>query len=94
LGLDVGSDNSWPFLEEFVFDFVIEVSDVTDDGIVLHLGHVAGFDDVPVTSGSDEDVDVSDDVFNGDDFVTLHTGLKGADRVDLSDVDSGSSSAH
>lgn len=94
MGLDVGSDNSWPFLEEFVFDFVIEVSDVTDNGIVLHLGHVASFDDVLVTSGSDEDVDVSDDVFDGDDFVTLHAGLKGADGVDLSDVDSGTSSGH
>lgn len=94
MGLDVGSNDSWPFLEEFVFDFVIEVSDVTDDGIVLHLGHVAGFNDVLVTSGSDEDVDVSDDVFNVDDFVTLHAGLKGADRVDFSDVDSGTSTAH
>jgi hypothetical protein len=55
---------------------------------------VAGFDDVLVTSGSDEDVDVSDDVFNGDDFVTLHAGLKGADGVDFNDVDSGTSSGH
>ena len=27
-------------------DLVVEVADVADDGVVLHLGHVLGHDDV------------------------------------------------
>ena len=37
-------------------DLVVEVADVADDGLVLHLRHVLGGDDVPVAGGGDEDV--------------------------------------
>ena len=94
MGLDVGPDDSWPFLEGIVFNLVIEVSDVTDDGVVFHLGHVAGFDDVLVTGGGNEDVHLIDDVIDGNDFVAFHASLKGADGVNFSDVDSGTGSAH
>ena len=37
-------------------DLVVEVADVADDGVVLHLGHVTGHDDALVSGGGDEDV--------------------------------------
>ena len=42
--------------ETFHVDLVIEVSDVTDDSVVLHLCHVLGHNNVFITSASDEDV--------------------------------------
>ena len=83
-----------PFLETSGVDFVIEVSDVSDDGVVLHLAHVGGHNDVLVSGGSDEDISLLDDLLESDDVVSLHAGLESADRVDLSDVDSGSASLH
>ena len=56
LWLDVLSLDTWPVLETFHIDFVIEMSDISNNGVVLHLGHVLGHDDLEVTSGSNEDV--------------------------------------
>ena len=54
LGLDVdllrGRD------EAGEVDLVVEVADIADDGVVLHLGHVARHDDALVSGGGDEDV--------------------------------------
>lgn len=94
LGLDVDSLDARELFEGFVLDFVVKVTNVSDDGVVLHLLHVGSLDDVLVSSGGDEDVHSVDDVFDGDYFVAFHTGLKGADGVDFGDVDSGSGSSH
>ena len=94
LWLDVSSDDSFPFLKGFVFDFVIEVTNVTNNGVVLHLGHVAGLDNVFVSSSSNEDINLFQDVFNSNNLVTFHTSLEGADWVDFSDIDSGTGTCH
>ena len=44
-------------------NFVVKVTNVTDDGVVLHVLHVRSHDDILVTGGSDEDVTLTDDVF-------------------------------
>src|SRR6185437_9204192 len=49
-------------------DLVIEVTDVTDDRLVLHLGHVPGGDDVLVAGRGDEDVHLVDDVLKRGDL--------------------------
>ena len=41
LALDAG-----PSVEASHVDLVIEVTNVSDNGVVLHLGHVGGHDDV------------------------------------------------
>eukprot|EP00951_Prasinocladus_malaysianus_P036621 scaffold387188_cov48-Prasinocladus_malaysianus.AAC.1 len=66
-------------------DFVVEVADVADDGVVLHLGHVLGHDDVFVAGGGDEDVGVGYALVEGDDLVAVHAGLEGTDGIDLGD---------
>ena len=64
LWLDVGLDNAWDLGETSGVDFVVEVTDVTDDGLVLHLSHVLDSDDVTVASAGDEDVDILDDLLD------------------------------
>jgi len=70
-------------------DLVVEVTDVADDGLVLHLGHVLGRDDVLVAGRGHEDVGHSHDVFERRDLIALHGGLQRADRVDLGDHHAG-----
>jgi hypothetical protein len=75
-------------------DFVVEVADVADDGVVLHRRHVVMGDDVEVAGRRDEDVGLVGGVFHGDDAVAFHRGLQGADRVDFGDPDLGRQGAH
>ena len=76
-------------------NLVIEVTDVTNDGVVLHLSHGIHHDDVLVTGSGNVDISL---VLNGHvkshDSETFHSGLKGTDRIDLSDINDASSSLH
>lgn len=92
LGLDVHALGD---LHEAVHvDLVVEVTDVADDSVVLHLAHGLGHEDTLVTGGGDEDVGGVDDVLKGADGVTLHAGLKGADGVDLGNVNDATVGTH
>mmetsp|Transcript_32869 Transcript_32869/g.38137 ORF Transcript_32869/g.38137 Transcript_32869/m.38137 type:complete len:436 (-) Transcript_32869:75-1382(-) len=92
--LDVDSLDSWVVSESLHVDFVIEMADVTDNSIVLHLCHVADHDDVLVTGSSDEDISLRDNSFESNNFETFHAGLKSTDRVNFSDIDTSTSSLH
>ena len=91
LGLDVvpGGDGH----ESLHVDLVIEVSDVSNDGVVLHQLHVLGHEDALVSGGGDEDVGLGDNLVEGADGESLHARLKGADGVNLGDVDDASAGA-
>jgi len=92
LGLDVGPGGD---LHEAVHvDLVIEVADVSDDGVVLHLLHGFHHQDALVTGGGDEDISPPDNLLEGGDSEALHARLKGADGVDLSNVDDASAGPH
>jgi hypothetical protein len=92
--LDVGALDTGVALETLKIDLVIEVTNVTDDSVVLHLSHMLGHDDVLVTGGGDKDISGVDDRLNALDFVAFHAGLKGADGVDLSHDDTGALGLH
>jgi hypothetical protein len=94
LGLDVGTGDLGVVLDLFGFDFVVEVADVADDGVVLHLGHVLGPDDALIAGGGDVDVDLVEAFLDGDHLVAFHARLKSADGVDLGDVNASSRSLH
>lgn len=55
---------------------------------------MAGSNDVLVSCSCDEDVNILDELLDGEDFISLHAGLKGADRVDFADENSGAGSLH
>jgi len=62
LGLDVGALDAGDAHEASHVDLVVEVTNVTDDGVLLHALHVLEHDDALVTGGGDEDVDLTHDV--------------------------------
>ena len=83
LGLDVDVLDALDILQAGHVDLVIEVTDIADEGLVLHAGHMVGGNDVVVARRGDEDVREADDVVEGVDLVALHGGLERADRIDL-----------
>jgi hypothetical protein len=85
LGLDVLSLGG--LVQSSNLDFVIEVTNVAQDRVVLHLLHVLKGDDVNVSGGGDDDVNVVHDGLRGDNLETLHGSLKSADRIALRHVD-------
>ena len=64
------------------------MSNVGNDGVVLHLGHVGSHDNVFVSGSGDENIASLKDVLFPDDWDFFHARLKGADRVDFRDADS------
>ena len=93
LGFDVDLGDT-KFLQSFHLNLVVEVSDVTDNSVILHFGHVTCSNDVLVSCGSDENVDILYKLLDGGNLISFHTGLEGTDGVDLADEDSGASSFH
>ena len=68
-------------------NLVIKMTNVADDGLILHLLHMIVCNDLEVTSRSDEDIRLAGGFVHGDDPVSLHGGLQGADRINLSNPD-------
>ena len=85
LGFNIDPFNAGDFLEAGHVDLVIEVADVSDDGVVLHPRHVLRGDDVAVPGGGNEDVGLSDDTFQCLDLESFHRRLQRANGVDFRD---------
>ena len=82
------------FLQRGDVDLAVKVTDVADDGLVLHLRHVVVVDDVNVAGAGDEDVGLVASVVHGHHAVAFHRRLQRADRVDLGDPDLSGKRAH
>ena len=74
-------------------DLVVEVANVADDGVVLHLRHVIDGDDHLVAGRGNKDVSRTDDGIEHVNLVALHRCLQRVDRVDLRHDDAGSLTA-
>ena len=94
LRLNLGFFDSWIALESLHIDLVIEMTNVSNDGVVLHLGHLVLHDDTLVTSGGDEDVGGGDNALEFLDLESLHGSLESADWIDLGNDNSGSACLH
>lgn len=70
LRLDVLPLDALPFHQAKHVDLIVKVTNVADNGVVLHLGHVGGHDDVLVTGGGDKDVAGVQAVLQRQDSVT------------------------
>lgn len=91
LGLDVLALDVLAVGQTSQVNLIVEMSNVADNGVVLHLLHVLDQDDVSVASGSNPDVDLVDDAFLAHDLETFHAGLESTNGVDFSHIDNGSS---
>mmetsp|Transcript_14753 Transcript_14753/g.12570 ORF Transcript_14753/g.12570 Transcript_14753/m.12570 type:complete len:401 (-) Transcript_14753:92-1294(-) len=94
LGLNVDLLDSGPVLQTLGVDFVIEMADVTNNSVVLHLGHMVSLNNTLVAGGSDKDVALGNNSVDLDNFETFHTGLEGTDGVNFGDKDGGTSGFH
>ena len=65
----------------------IRINILGDNGVLGHDLEVLRGDDVPVTSGGDEDVRAGSSLLHGGDLVTSHRSLESVDGVDLGDDD-------
>ena len=86
LRLDRRAANTCDLLQTCDVDLVVEVANVPDDRLMLHLPMICR-DDVPVAGRSYEDVRGCDDVIEPCDLVAMHRSLQRTDRVDFGDDD-------
>jgi len=68
LRLDVGDDDARVRVEASDIDLVVKVTNVADDGVLAHLGHVLSQDHVLVASGSDEDLSLLEGILDAADL--------------------------
>ena len=64
-------------------DLVVEMPDVADYHLVLHLRHVLRSNDVLVAGRCDEDVGGFHDILESRYLIAFHCRLQRADRIDL-----------
>ena len=93
LGLDVDPFDPGEVIQLVDLDLVVEVANVRHHGLILHFGEVLHGDDILVAGGGDVDVGTTEGLLDGGDFVSLHSGLQGIDRIDFGDDDPGALSA-
>merc|ERR1712157_593204 len=94
LRLDVLDLDASEALKTGHVDLVVEVADVADDSVVLHLGHVLHRDDVEVACRRREDVDLADHRLESHNLEALHAGLQRTNRVDLRDQHASAGTPH
>ena len=61
-------------------NFAVEVADVADDRLILHVAHVLERDHVDIAGGRDVDIAAAQRFFDRGDFVAFHGGLQRVDR--------------
>src|ERR1700722_14426214 len=64
-------------------DLDVEVPDITDDRLVLHRPEMFFSDQVPAAAGGDDDIGLFHRIDHLLHFEAVHSGLQGADRIDL-----------
>src|SRR5678816_788317 len=90
LRLNVHSHYSLGLGQTVYLDLVIEVADVTNNGLIFHLEHVLQCDHIAIASGGYINVGFAQGVFNGGNFKAFHRRLQGVDRIDFRNNDAGS----
>merc|ERR1712113_666488 len=81
-------------LEPSHIDFVVKVTNVTNDCIVFHLLHRIDCNDVEVTGGCHEDIDLSNHTFHWSNLEAFHACLQSANRIDLRDYHATTATTH
>mmetsp|Transcript_12528 Transcript_12528/g.18918 ORF Transcript_12528/g.18918 Transcript_12528/m.18918 type:complete len:386 (+) Transcript_12528:525-1682(+) len=73
-------------------NLIVKVTNVSNNSVVLHLGHVGSHNDILVTSGCDEDVSETDDSAQVNNRESFHGSLKSTDRINFGHIDNSTSS--
>jgi hypothetical protein len=94
LVLDVDALDAGVGFKTLKINLVVEVTNVTNNSVVLHLSHVFDHDNVLVSGGSNENVSSSNNRLDSLDIVTFHASLEGTDGINLSDNNTGTACLH
>ena len=89
LRLDVDPGDAGRSLEQLSLDLIVKMSDIADNGVMLHLAHMVKSDDPLVSGGGYVDIDDIQHVLCPHNLEPLHAGLKCADWVHFGYVDAG-----
>src|SRR6266513_2851699 len=87
LRFDVGALDSFGRVQLVDLNFVIKMSDVRHDGLVLHPLDMFEPDYIEVAGSGNVDVATTQGLFDGSHFVAFHRGLQRIDRIDLRNDD-------
>ena len=81
------------FIKPLDLDLTVEMPDIADNRIVLHLEEMFAGEDILAASGRDKNITAADCILHCGDLVTLHAGLQSVDRVDFGDDDTAAEAA-
>ena len=87
LRFDIGALHIFGGIEGIDLNFIVEVTDVSHDGLVFHARHVTKGDDIDIAGGGHVNIAPSQGLFDGSDLVTFHGRLQSIDWIDLGDDD-------
>ena len=74
-------------------NLIVEVTDVANDGLVLHLLKVLSTNDVFVACGCNNDVTFLHGIHHAFHFIPIHSRLQGANRINFSHHDTATRTA-
>merc|ERR1719235_425310 len=94
LRLDVLNLDSWELLESFHLNLIVKVTNVTNNGIVLHGLHVLQSDDLEISCGGYKDVCLAHNGLHLHHLEALHASLQCADWIDLCAHDACTAAPH
>src|SRR5512133_3895929 len=84
LRFNVGMFNTWISYQLIYLNFIIEMSNIAYNCLVLHLQHMLNGYYITVSGCSDEDITFLNCFFHGCNFKAFHSSLEGTYRIDFS----------
>merc|ERR1712232_767976 len=94
LRFDVLDLDAWEPLEFCHLYLVVEMANVTNNGVILHFLHVLQPDDIEVACSSDEDINLANYRLERSHLEALHARLQSADRITFRNHDTSASTTH
>lgn len=94
LRLNVCSNNVWIVFKSFIINLIVKMSNISDNCIILHFSHMLSHNNILITSSSNKNISFISKLFEGYNFITLHTGLKSTNRINFRNKNSCTSSSH
>jgi len=94
LWFDLNLLDSWVGFKTVNIDLIIEMTNVSNDSVVLHLSHMMLHDDALVSSGGNKDISSCNNILHLLDDVSFHGSLECANWIDLSNDNSGTACFH
>ncbi len=93
LRLDVHARDAFGVVEPVHLDLIVEMADVADNRLVLHLEDVLQRDDLAIPGAGNVNVRLPQRLFERRHLKSFHRGLQRIDGIDLGDDDPGTKAA-